>query len=314
MAIGLSCKKENDPITQEEPEPTEETPENSFLYSSNSTGKFEIWQRWNGSDVQVTNDAGMESWWPRMSPDGTKILCYRSSRSGNISDYSEAELWIMDKDGTNGRVLLEKGVFGWKQHGFANWAPDGDKIVLTAFDSTENWHIYTIDSDGTNPVKISSRPVMYIDPCFSPDGKQIACAAVAEGNENSAPNLDIFIISLEDGSEKQITSNPHEDKSPAWSADGKTIAYESLLDPGYLNIGKWTVATYDVASGETNNSLLDATEINLMPRFSITNNALYFCRLDRTSFNFRIFSKQLPNGAVSAETDEGHSSFGTDPY
>jgi hypothetical protein len=46
-------------------------------------------------------------------------------------------------------------------------------IVYTS-NSNENWDIYTIFSDGSNPTRITTDPAIDANPVWSPDGKQIA--------------------------------------------------------------------------------------------------------------------------------------------
>ncbi len=60
-----------------------------------------------------------------------------------------------------------------------------------------------------------------IQPCFSPDGKQIAMVWGGETDDN----LDIYVQPVEHGPPVRLTWHPAPDRSPAWSSDGRFIAF-----------------------------------------------------------------------------------------
>jgi Tol biopolymer transport system component len=92
------------------------------LFSSNLSGEWGLWlSDLHGGDlVRMVPDRRFDnnpaaSW----SPDGTKIV-FRTA---------EADLWIMNSDGTGAMPLTRDGkVDGWR----SSWSPDGHRIAYTA--------------------------------------------------------------------------------------------------------------------------------------------------------------------------------------
>lgn len=58
-------------------------------------------------------------------------------------------------------------------------------------------------------------------PCFSPDGKQIAFVWSGEADDN----LDIYVKRIGEDKLVRLTTHPAPDQSPAWSPDGRAIAF-----------------------------------------------------------------------------------------
>src|SRR5437868_155735 len=66
---------------------------------SSSNHEIFVMNRDGSSAARLTNDPAYENWWPRISPDRTRVLFYRSP-AGDPEDYSAASLWLMNADGT----------------------------------------------------------------------------------------------------------------------------------------------------------------------------------------------------------------------
>lgn len=78
-----------------------------------------------------------------------------------------------------------------------------------------------------NPAPLTSYPGFEQDPCFSPDGTQIAFS----WNGEKQDNFDIYVTLIGAGGPLRLTADPARDFSPAWSPDGRTIAFLRSL-PG----------------------------------------------------------------------------------
>jgi len=78
------------------------------------------------------SDPNYDYWWPKVTPDKSKILVYRSAvnLAKNHDDFQEAELLVVDIDNKNGSVLIEKGKHGWPGQGVSRWNKDGTKILM----------------------------------------------------------------------------------------------------------------------------------------------------------------------------------------
>lgn len=85
----------------------------------------------NQKDIYATDNR-----YPRYSPDGTKIAFE-----------SDAQLWVMDADGSNPKQLNSNGRM-------PDWSPDGTRTVFIGPEAT----IWVMNSDGSNPRQLTFRP------------------------------------------------------------------------------------------------------------------------------------------------------------
>lgn len=200
---------------------------------------------------------------PKLSPDGSKILCV-----------SKEELLIMNTLGQEVQKIKPK-----KPAHLAIWAPDGKGVYYTGIDflpegggstnifkinladnaeeritnlkplpgvrsilnfavSPDNktiamqiWgeeehgiSIWTIKTDGTD-LKLL---VKYAgDPAWSPDGSRLAYTSRDLPSGKKIKFLDIFVLDITTGEAARVTNNNWEEHSPVFSPDGKQIAYFS---------------------------------------------------------------------------------------
>ncbi len=109
-----------------------------------------------------------EGSWPEWSPDGSRIA-YVKNHDIHI---------INVKTGENDQLTT------WGSCYFPTWSPDGTRIAFDSkhFDSDGAYAIWTINSDGSNPVDISQHGTgEWRMPSWSPDGEQIAHIRYGEG-------------------------------------------------------------------------------------------------------------------------------------
>ncbi len=161
---------------------------NSVVYSSNRSGKFEIYRRALSSaagEVQVTGD-GNQNIEPAWSPDGKWIAYHSVAQHG---------IWLIPSGGGPARRLTAFG-------SMPTWSPDARQIAFSAaeltafawsnFGGAQESGIWTVAADGsqlrqvTFPNKPSGGHVM---PCWSPDGNNLVFVAVT--NESSIWNLNL---------------------------------------------------------------------------------------------------------------------------
>ncbi len=98
------------------------------------------------------------------------------------------------------------------------------KIVYETFrptDGKENWELYVINADGSNPVNLTrTADGDELYPHASPDGSKICFVADEGGRENRVRN--VYYMNADGTGRVKVADNARE---PCWSPDGRSIAY-----------------------------------------------------------------------------------------
>lgn len=233
------------------PEAAELDPgEGVLLFSHYPDGDIGIMHA-DGSGMEILHDesAGAEiqdnrhaSW----SPDGKRI-------SYTVDDYDQAEIWIMDRDGENQRLLFGEAATD-SSH---SWAPDGSAI---AFVSAENRIAVHDLAAHSSRLLTGGEMRSEKDPAWSPDGSQIAFCGQQGGN------YDIYVINLDGSGLTRITSNADVDRYPTWSPDGGSIAFSSTRDGDHIaDIFRIDLAHGGEESGNTPVRLTSGDTLDIDP-------------------------------------------------
>lgn len=131
---------------------------------------------------QLTNNEGFEGF-ARFSPDGSKIVfsasrvigqevsTYRKNLLYGNVDLLQAEIYIMDADGTNMRQLTANGALNAQPI----FSPNGESVVFASnmHDTTrQDMAIYALKLSGGEPVMCLNSAASEQYPMFSPDGRK----------------------------------------------------------------------------------------------------------------------------------------------
>jgi Tol biopolymer transport system component len=129
-----------------------------------------------------------------------------------------------DRDGSSTALLTSN-----RHDSNPQISPDGKRIAFQS-DRTGWFEIWICDSDGSNPVQVTSCGSSGAgSPRWSPDSKQIAFDSILKGDN------DIYVIDADGGNPRRLTDETSEEVTPSWSRDGRWIYFASKRS------GRWEV-------------------------------------------------------------------------
>lgn len=142
--------------------------------TSRANSHHDIWlMNADGSNAHALTNSDNVDWFPRISPDGSKVLFNRSKGGWvpeNDANYPEKwDLWTMDMDGANQVKVVENATWG-------TWRPDGKTIVFSragkvfTMDMASKAEALVLDGE----VAFNKSGVILQEPNMSPDGKHLA--------------------------------------------------------------------------------------------------------------------------------------------
>jgi Tol biopolymer transport system component len=102
------------------------------------------------------------------------------------------------------------------------YSPDGNRILLSS-NRSGNWELWLCDSDGLNPVQLTSTGESTVKgfPSWSPDGRQIAF------DSNLKKDWNVYLIDSEGGTPRPLTIDGGADTRPSWSRDSRWVYFAS---------------------------------------------------------------------------------------
>ncbi len=246
-----------------------------LVFDSDRSGNFEICTMAldGGGTSPLTSDTAYDSWWGRPSPDGARILFYRTPRGVHDTDYGRASLWRMNSDGT-GLVQLRAALTdGWTIQGHGEWSPDGSSIA-TIGTAGGALQIFVTDADGLHPRQVTTGSARKIDCSWSRDGADLLVVSTpASGGAGSTQ--EVYRVPAVGGALVRLTNDGIEDYDPYCSPDGSRIAWLSLTDPA---AGVWNIRVMDADGGNVGR-ITDDANVNSKPEWSRDGTTIYFHRL-----------------------------------
>lgn len=234
-------------------------------------GKQKVFMRFN-SDVHISNADGTDdrkiatmphrSYWPRISPDGTRV------RVTDFLDYFAGTIWEIDlASGEAARIFSDMDVHAMC---CGSWTNDGGYYVFQARDDegTQLWAAKdTGDRKYWEPFQLTTGVIDFLRPTMEVGGDRIFAigwqlrgeimrfnmeTGSVEGIEGmrslSAEHLQIspdgstaayvaypggtlWLMDLTTGESTQLSFEPMRIARPSWAQDGKSIAFEGWV-PG----------------------------------------------------------------------------------
>jgi dipeptidyl aminopeptidase/acylaminoacyl peptidase len=203
---------------------------------------------------------------PRWSPDG-RFLAFVSNRADDAP-----QLYVMPMDGGEARKITDR------KEGVSSpvWSPLGAQIAFVsevrgpAYDEKDEgkrppraiskldykadgrgfvqdrWtHVFVVDVETGEEYQITDGEFDHGDPCWSPDGRSIACVAHRDEDERTK-FVDIWVFAHE--SSRCVTNHDAMYMRPSWSPDGRRIAAHVYPE---LDTAPWNtqIAIIDLESG-----------------------------------------------------------------
>jgi WD40 repeat protein len=155
------------------------------------------------------------------SPDGKTIAYLREADSF-------VQLWAMDRDGANRRVLVGGDISVES----ASWSADGKTLALGYSTNSQFNDIAVVKADGTGFTDLTPDPLPGVwidrDPSWSPDGTRIAFSSNRSGTQR------IWIINADGTNPVFVTENnpSGQERQPVWSPDGTYLAFVATTAAG----------------------------------------------------------------------------------
>ena len=184
----------------------------TLLFTPDEVGlKFQLlWADRSGKIVESMPEMDMQIWYPRLSPDGSRIAFVGGWRG-------RGAVYIYDvKRRTESRLTS-----GESQYENPSWSPDGRQLYFDRGLATDQ-SILVQSADGNGPAREVTRG---FHASVSPDGKYLFYELTREGQ-----GANLWYLSLEGSNSRQpvpFLEVPAQQREPQLSSDDQFVAYYS---------------------------------------------------------------------------------------
>ena len=121
------------------------------------------------------------------------------------------------------RETLTKLIFEGSFSGVPVITPDSQQMAFASDRAGKALAVYMVKSDGTGSVRsVTPDGPLRVPTSFSPDGRFLAVSEV-----NPKSNMDLMVVSLEDGKMTPFVASPAIEMMGVFSPDGKWMAYQA---------------------------------------------------------------------------------------
>jgi Tol biopolymer transport system component len=162
------------------------------------------------------------------SPSGARLLCH----SEGMANPADAGLYTVRSSdaGDLVRVTTQLPGSGIGDIGYG-YSPDGSRILYGQFDSNDHGTLFSVKTDGSDPIQLSPADVSVVDLGFfdrvgadwSPDGSRVAFAAFNGSNHFISAAL--YVVNADGTGLHEIRPPGLGALSAQWSPDGALIAF-----------------------------------------------------------------------------------------
>jgi dipeptidyl aminopeptidase/acylaminoacyl peptidase len=214
---------------------------------------------------------------PRLSPDGRQVV-YTRQWFDKMNDRRESSLWIVNRDGSRNRFLVDGSS--------PRWSPSGDRIAFIASGDPDGRQVFVrwMDDEGavTQITRVDNGPSNI---AWAPDGSRIAFTMMVDDKTNwsidlpsrpegatwtGAPKIverlryrqdgvgyidegwrHIFVVPADGGTARQITDGGYNHTNVEWTPNGRAIVFSGLrLDDAEYHFRESEIYSVAVASGD----------------------------------------------------------------
>jgi Tol biopolymer transport system component len=187
-----------------------------IIFSSDRAGGiYRLWRvAASGSPPELVSGAGEDASMSAVSRKGNR-LAY-------IHEKVDTNIWRIPGPASTVKAAAPlKLISSTREDVSPQYSPDTEHIAF-ASDRTGSMEIYVSESDGSNPVQLTSFGGADTGtPRWSPDGQWIAFDSRAKGQP------DIYVISAQGGEPHRLTSGSSASYVPSWSRDGRWVFFTS---------------------------------------------------------------------------------------
>jgi hypothetical protein len=163
-------------------------PKGFIVWSTSRNGNHDIYRMdADGTGARPLTKGPKTDWYPRVSPDGKKILFTRSkldwSSEDDANKFDLWDTWIVGVDGQGEKILIPNSTWAvWTRDGKAIVYSRGKKVYRSAADGSGE----TLIADGDKDLKGG----LAQEPALSDDGKLLALTLRGSARETGILNLE----------------------------------------------------------------------------------------------------------------------------